>query len=256
MSSGKHLPFNGLPDLTADQMLAAARAFQDNIATRRTVREFSTKPVSADVIRECVIAAGQAPSGANKQPWHFEVVGDPEIKRRIRLAAEEEEREFYEGRASDEWLAALAPLGTDADKPFLETAPWLIVIFEQRHGLDEDGNKIRYYYTKESVGLSAGFLIAALHQAGLATLTHTPSPMGFLRSVPPKITSCILLPRRALALCSPRTHRTASAILLFPQPLGPTTAVIPRSNSSFVLPAKLLNPIISIDFRYMLSLYL
>ena len=183
MSHRKHLPFTGLPDLTPAQRLAAARAFRNRISTRRTIRDFSDQAVDPEVIRECILAAGQAPSGANKQPWHFEVIGDPDLKRRIRLAAEAEEREFYQGRASDEWLAALAPLGTDEEKPFLETAPWLIVIFEQRHGLDADGEKVRYYYTKESVGLAAGFLIAALHEAGLATLTHTPSPMNFLNRI-------------------------------------------------------------------------
>ncbi len=183
MPHRKHIPFKGLTALTPEGMLAAARAFRDRLTTRRTIREFSNQPVAAEVIRECIVAAGQAPSGANKQPWHFEVVSDPDLKRQIRRAAEEEEREFYQGRASDEWLEALGPLGTDEDKPFLETAPWLIVIFEQRHGLDEEGNKVRYYYTKESVGLAAGFLIAALHEAGLATLTHTPSPMGFLNRI-------------------------------------------------------------------------
>lgn len=180
MSDDNHLPFAGLPELDAEQMLSAARAFRRHMTTRRTIRNFSPRPVDPEVIRQCVIAAGQAPSGANMQPWHFEAVGDPALKSQIRQAAEAEEREFYAGRAADEWLEALTPLGTDADKPFLETAPWLIVIFEQRHGLDADGNKVRYYYTKESVGLAAGFLIAALHTAGLATLTHTPSPMGFL----------------------------------------------------------------------------
>ncbi len=183
MSHRKHLPFTGLPELTPAQRLDAARAFRDRVATRRTIREFSDEAIDAEVIRACIEAAGQAPSGANMQPWHFEVIGDPDLKRQIRLAAEEEEREFYQGRASDEWLEALAPLGTDEDKPFLETAPWLIVIFEQRHGLDADGEKIRYYYTKESVGLAAGFLIAGLHEAGLATLTHTPSPMNFLNRI-------------------------------------------------------------------------
>ena len=183
MSTNKHLPFDGLPELTPAEMLAAATSFHDSMVTRRTIREYSDRPVSAEVIRRCVMAAAQAPSGANMQPWHFEVVSDPAIKQQIRAAAEAEEHEFYSGRASDEWLAALAPLGTDEDKPFLETAPWLIVIFEQRHGLSPSGEKIRYYYTKESVGLACGFLIAALHQAGLATLTHTPSPMGFLNKI-------------------------------------------------------------------------
>ena len=178
-----HLPYAGLPDRTPDEMLAAARAFRAELATRRTIRDFSDRPVAADVVRECLRAAGQAPSGANQQPWHFEVVGDPALKREIRLAAEEEERAFYAERAPEEWLEALAPLGTDAAKPFLEIAPWLIVVFEQRHGVDADGGKVRHYYTKESVGLACGFLIAALHRAGLATLTHTPSPMSFLNRI-------------------------------------------------------------------------
>ncbi|MCB1184970.1 nitroreductase family protein, partial [bacterium] len=151
-----HLPYAGLPDRTPDEMLAAARAFRAELATRRTIRDFSDRPVAADVVRECLRAAGQAPSGANQQPWHFEVVGDPALKREIRLAAEEEERAFYAERAPEEWLEALAPLGTDAAKPFLEIAPWLIVVFEQRHGVDADGGKVRHYYTKESVGLACG----------------------------------------------------------------------------------------------------
>ncbi len=183
MKDSEHLPFDGLPKLSEQEMLARAGNFLELVARRRTVRDFSDRPVPRDIIAACVQAAGQAPSGANMQPWHFEVVGDPVIKKKIRLAAEEEEQRFYEGRASEEWLDALAPLGTDAEKPFLETAPWLIVIFEQRYGLDQDGEKIRYYYTKESVGLASGFLIAALHNAGLASLTHTPSPMGFLNRI-------------------------------------------------------------------------
>lgn len=183
MPDAEHLPYDGLPELTEKEMLARAQEFHELLKRRRTVRDFSARPVPAEIISACLQAAGQAPSGANMQPWHFEVVGDPEIKKEIRLAAEREERQFYEGRASDEWLDALEPLGTDAAKPFLEIAPWLIVIFEQRYGLDDKGNKKRFYYTKESVGLAAGFLIAALHQAGLASLTHTPSPMGFLNKI-------------------------------------------------------------------------
>ncbi|MCK9996648.1 MAG: nitroreductase family protein [Candidatus Krumholzibacteria bacterium] len=183
MHDSEHRPYNGLPDLTEAEMLARAKTFHELVTRRRTVRDFSDRPVPREIIAACVQAAGQAPSGANMQPWHFEVVGDPVIKKQIRLAAEEEEQQFYEGRASEEWLDVLAPLGTDAEKPFLETAPWLIVIFEQRYGLDPDGEKIRYYYTKESVGLASGFLIAALHNAGLASLTHTPSPMGFLNRI-------------------------------------------------------------------------
>ena len=183
MHDSAHKPYDGLPELSEKEMLARAREFHDLVVLRRTVRDYSDRPVSREIIETCVTAAGQAPSGANMQPWHFEIVGDPVIKRKIRLAAEEEERRFYNGRASEEWLEALAPLGTHDSKPFLETAPWLIVIFEQRYGLGPDGEKIRYYYTKESVGLAAGFLIAALHGAGLASLTHTPSPMGFLNKI-------------------------------------------------------------------------
>jgi len=183
MPQDKHLPFDGLPQLEPAQMLEAARDFHQHIARRRSIRDFRDQPVHVEVIRECVMAAAQAPSGANMQPWHFEIVGDPEIKRQIRLAAEEEERKFYNGRASEEWIEALCPLETDEHKPFLEIAPWLVVIFEQRYGFDENDERRRHYYTKESVGLASGFLIAALHEAGLATLTHTPSPMGFLNQI-------------------------------------------------------------------------
>jgi len=177
------MPLPPLPVLDDATMPSRSREFCEFLATRRTVREFSDAPVPREVIAACVETAGQAPSGANKQPWHFEVVGDPRVKSRIRTAAEEEERAFYGGRAGQEWLADLEPFGTDEDKPFLETAPWLIVAFEQRRGHDEDGERIRHYYTKESVGLACGFLIAALHNVGLATLTHTPSPMKFLNEI-------------------------------------------------------------------------
>jgi len=157
----------------------AARAFTDAMSKRRTVREYSDRPVSEETIRHIVRCAGSAPSGANKQPWRFVCVKNPDVKRRIRRAAEEEEREFYQRRASEEWLEDLAPLGTDSDKPFLEIAPWLIVVFKLTK--DDDGGNV--YYINESVGLAAGFLLAAAHQAGLVTLTHTPSPMGFLSKV-------------------------------------------------------------------------
>ncbi len=183
MADHRHEPAPPLPEYSNQEMLERARQYQAFLATRRTVREFAADPVPLEVIQECVRTAGRAPSGANMQPWHFEIVGDPEIKRKIRLAAEKEERAFYGGRASKEWLAALEPFATDDRKAFLEEAPWLIVIFEKRYGLDEDGEKIRYYYTKESVGLAAGFLITALHHVGLATLTHTPSPMQFLNQI-------------------------------------------------------------------------
>lgn len=150
---------------------------------RRTVRMFSDRPVPRELIEDCLGAATTAPSGANMQPWHFVAVTDPAVKERIRDAAEAEEKEFYEHRASPEWLEALAPLGTDEHKPFLETAPWLIAVFAQKYGKLPDGRKVKHYYPIESVGLATGMLITALHHAGLATLTHTPSPMGFLNEM-------------------------------------------------------------------------
>jgi iodotyrosine deiodinase len=165
------------------QMIARAGEFYADISRRRTVRDFSNKPVPRQVIESCLLAAGTAPSGANQQPWHFAVITDAGRKRRIREAAEIEEREFYSGRASPEWLEALAPLGTDAEKPFLETAPVLIAIFGLRYAVRADGKKVKQYYVPESVGIATGFLITALHHAGLATLTHTPSPMGFLNEI-------------------------------------------------------------------------
>jgi len=164
-------------------MIRRATAFATELRRRRTVRQFSSEPVPEEVIRQCLWAAGSAPSGANMQPWHFVVVSDPAIKRRIRAAAEAEERAFYGGRAPEEWLDALAPLGTDAEKPYLETAPYLIAVFGERYRPAEDGSRITHYYVNESVGIATGMLIAALHHAGLATLTHTPSPMDFLNRI-------------------------------------------------------------------------
>lgn len=165
------------------EMRERSAGLLEQLRRRRSVRDFSADPVPDDVIRNCLLAAGSAPSGANQQPWHFCVVRDPAVKRRIRLAAEEEERAFYAQRAPQAWLDALAPLGTDASKPFLEMAPVLIVIFAQKSGTRADGSSIKHYYVPESVGIASGFLIAALHHAGLATLTHTPSPMGFLNEI-------------------------------------------------------------------------
>jgi len=169
--------------LSDAERLVRARAFADELASRRTVRDFSPRPVPRAVIEACLSAAGTAPSGANQQPWRFVAVADPAIKRRIREAAEAEEREFYQHRATPEWLGELAALGTTADKPFLEIAPWLIAVFYERYGVDAEGNRHKRYYPHESVGIATGLLIAALHRAGLATLTHTPSPMGFLNAV-------------------------------------------------------------------------
>lgn len=180
---------NNIPDipladysrLAEPDMLDAAQKFERKLSTRRTVRDFSTEPVARDIIESAIRAAGSAPSGANKQPWTYVAVKDPQLKTAIREAAEKEEREFYAGRASAEWLADLAPLGTDWRKPFLDDAPWLIVLFQQNYAFDpQTGQRKKHYYVPESVGISAGFLIAALHFAGLATLTHTPSPMSFL----------------------------------------------------------------------------
>lgn len=164
-------------------MAQRARAFADDLARRRSIREFAATPVPEEIILDCVRAAASAPSGANRQPWHFAIVGDPAVKARIREAAEVEERAFYESRAPKAWLDDLAPLGTDADKAFLEDAPFLIVVFAERFEEDEAGRKHKNYYVSESVGIATGMLLAALHQAGLATLTHTPSPMKFLRDV-------------------------------------------------------------------------
>lgn len=171
--------------LPADESLTRAQAFAAHLARRRTVRDFSPDPVPRAIIEHCLRAAGTAPSGANQQPWHFVAVGreDAALRRRIREAAEEEEREFYETRAPQAWLDALAPLGTDASKPFLDIAPWLVAIFVQPHGLAPDGGILKHYYATESVGIATGLLIAAVHDAGLVSLTHTPSPMGFLNTL-------------------------------------------------------------------------
>lgn len=176
-------PLLGWRELPQAEMLDKARTFYETMKRRRTVRDFSSRPVPRALIESALLAAGTAPSGANQQPWHFAVVVDPSIKRQIREAAEAEERKFYAGGAGEEWLSALKPLGTDARKPFLEVAPVLITIFAQRYAVDADGRREKNYYVPESVGIATGFLIAALHQAGLATLTHTPSPMGFLNRI-------------------------------------------------------------------------
>jgi len=175
-----------LPDrsiLSETERKEAAAAFYDKMRTRHTVRDFTDEGVDRGVIEDCVRAAGTAPSGANHQPWHFVAVSDPAIKHRIRLGAEEQERAFYAGGAGDEWIAALEPIGTGADKPHLDIAPWLIVIFAQRYGTRPDGSRYKHYYVSESVGIATGLLITALHHAGLSTLTHTPNPMKFLNAL-------------------------------------------------------------------------
>ena len=183
MSEKNFIPLPARPRRSDAEMNRHAEAFRDALASRRSVRSFSSDPVPRQVVENCLRAALTAPSGANLQPWHFVLVGDPETKKEIREAAEAEEREFYSHRAPEDWLSALEPLGTDAKKPFLEIAPWLIAIFVQKSGTGPDGEKIKHYYPMESVGLATGMLITALHLSGLATLTHTPSPMKFLNRI-------------------------------------------------------------------------
>jgi iodotyrosine deiodinase len=183
MSAPDFVPLTTYREFPAEQMADRAKSFLDEMLRRRTVRQFSSRPVPREVIEDCLCVARSAPSGANKQPWHFVVVSDPEVKTRIRAAAEEEERRFYRGRAPKEWLDALAPLGTDENKPYLEIAPWLIVIFAQHYEVSKDGRRMKNYYVTESVGIATGMLISAIHIAGLVALTHTPSPMGFLNQV-------------------------------------------------------------------------
>jgi iodotyrosine deiodinase len=183
MAGAKTIPLPARAPVDDAECLARARDFAEELALRRTVRDYSTRPVPREVIQACLRAAGSAPSGANQQPWRFVAVSSAAVKQRIREAAEEEEREFYDRRAPDEWRQALSALGTDANKPFLELAPWLIAVFYERTGPEQDGRKPKRYYPHESTGIATGLLIAALHRAGLATLTHTPSPMAFLNDI-------------------------------------------------------------------------
>jgi len=183
MTTSKQIPLTNYTECPVEQMKQRAADFYKDMQRRRTVRHFSDRPLPREIIENCLRAAGTAPSGANMQPWHFVVVAAPSIKRQIRQAAEEREREFYTKRAPQEWLDALAPLSTDAQKPFLEIAPYLIVIFAQRYALSPDGEKIKHYYVQESVGIATGILITAIHQAGLVSITYTPSPMNFLNDI-------------------------------------------------------------------------
>lgn len=181
--SDKYVPLSGYEDLTEAEMQSRADSVLTTLLKRRSIRDFSHKPVPRALIESCIKAASTAPSGANHQPWYFVAISNPDIKRQIRIAAEAEEAEFYGKRASEEWLDALAPLGTDARKPFLEIAPWLIAVFAQKRGGEKTGQAKKNYYITESVGLATGMLVTALHSAGLGTLTHTPAPMGFLRDI-------------------------------------------------------------------------
>lgn len=183
MPRAEFVPLDSYRELPIDEMRASAASFLETMRRRRTVRDFSDRPVPREVIESCLLAAGTAPNGANRQPWRFVVVGKPDIKSKIRSEAEIEERAFYSGKAPQEWLDALEHLGTDEHKPFLERAPWLIVIFGESYELQDDGTKAKNYYVSESVGIATGMLITALHHAGLVTLTHTPSPMKFLNGL-------------------------------------------------------------------------
>ena len=177
------IPLTSYREYPQAEMVERARSFNAEIQRRRTVREFTDRAVPREIIEQCLLAAGSAPSGAALQPWHFVVITDPAIKHTIRVEAEKEEQTFYNGRAPQEWLDALAPLGTDAHKPFLDIAPYLIAIFEKTHSLLDDGRRVKNYYVGQSTGIACGMLITALHHAGLATLTHTPSPMSFLNKI-------------------------------------------------------------------------
>ena len=183
MSDYPTVPLQSYREYPVEEMRERVNNFYQEINRRRTVREFSDRPVPLDIIETALLAGGTAPSGANLQPWHFAVVSGADTKKKIREAAEVEEREFYAHRASAEWLAALEPLGTESDKPFLEKAPYLIAVFLQKFGKLPDGRKVKHYYPVESTGIATGMLITALHAAGLATLTHTPSPMKFLNQI-------------------------------------------------------------------------
>ena len=183
MSNNDFISLRDYKHLSEEEMIKLSEKFYNNIKRRRTVREFSDKQIPKQVIENCIRAAGTAPSGANLQPWHFVIISDKKIKKQIRLAAEQEEKEFYTKRAPKEWLEALKPLGTDEHKPFLEKAPYLIAVFAKSYDLLPDGRKVKVYYSQESVGIATGILITAIHNAGLVSLTHTPSPMNFLNDI-------------------------------------------------------------------------
>lgn len=183
MTQATFVPLTSFRQYSVDEMIDRSENFYNEMKRRRTIRQFSDAPIPIEIIEKCIASAGTAPSGANLQPWHFVIVKDPGVKHQIRSAAEKEEREFYTQRAPEEWLEALAPLGTDENKPFLESAPYLIAIFVQSYGFLPNGQKMKHYYASESVGIATGMLITALHLSGLAMLTHTPSPMSFLNKI-------------------------------------------------------------------------
>ncbi|MHA1548904.1 MAG: nitroreductase family protein [Alphaproteobacteria bacterium] len=216
------LPFRH--DMSDAEMAAAAQAFAETMTNRHTVRDYSQRPIPFQIIRECIRAAGFAPSGANQQPWHFVAISDADAKRQIRRAAEEEERHFYDGGGGDEWIAALEHIGTNADKPHLETAPWLIAIFAERYGVDDDGKRKKHYYVGESVGIATGILITALHLAGLVSLTHTPNPMKFLNALCAQ--PARFKPLMILTVGHPSTEAMIPQAAKIKKPLGEIMTVI------------------------------
>ena len=211
------LPLPDRIELDDEEMQKAVDAYYDLMKKRHTVRDYSTRPVARSVIESCIRTAGSAPSGANHQPWHFVAISNPDFKKRVRQAAEEEEKKFYEGGGGDEWIKALEPIGTNASKPHLEDAPWLIVIFEERYGTFDDGTRYKNYYVKESVGIATGFLISSLHQAGLVSLTHTPNPMKFLNEMCDRPDSN--KPVMILAVGHPADDATVPSIAKYKKPL-------------------------------------
>ena len=229
MFARDHLKYEAIPlpdrhDMSGAQMQETARAFYGFMRKRHSVRDFSDRAVAREVIEDCVRTAGTAPSGANHQPWHFAAISNPDYKRRIREAAEEEERRFYAGGAGDEWLKALEPIGTGDQKPHLDIAPWLIVVFAQRYGQFDDGERFKNYYVPESVGIATGFLLAALHHAGLASLTHTPNPMKFLNSLLKRPVS--EKPTMIIAVGHPSTDAVVPAVAKIKKPLQEVLTVI------------------------------
>lgn len=218
------LPLPDRSDFSDDRMRAEAAAFLDRMQRRHTVRQFSDRPVPQAVVETCIRAAGTAPSGANHQPWHFVAIADPATKHRIREAAEAEERAFYAGAAGDEWLKALEPIGTGAEKPHLDIAPWLIVVFAQRWGRFDDGTRFKNYYVPESVGIASGLLITALHHAGLCVLTHTPNPMRFLNGLLHRPES--EKPVMILAVGHPAADATVPAVAKIKKPLAEILTVL------------------------------
>ena len=227
--SYRAIPLPDRHEMDDKKMLEAARSFRNFMRKRHTVRDYSNRPVPCDVIRDCVGAAGSAPSGANHQPWHFVAVANQVIKRRIRGAAEEEERRFYAGGAGDEWLKALEPIGTGAKKPHLEIAPWLIVVFAQRFGHFDDGTRYKNYYVPESVGIATGTLLTALHHAGLVTLTHTPNPMKFLNRLLDRPNS--EKPVMIIAVGHPASDATVPAAAKLKKPMGKILSVFEYEES-------------------------